>query len=66
MRDRTIAWVGFLALLLLHLDFWRGGELVLHFGWLPGELLYRVVWLLLAWIYLLFFGARIWTRSEER
>ena len=57
------AWAGGLLLLLLHLDFWRPQRPILHFGWLPEELLYRLSWLLLAWLYLMFFCSRIWTEE---
>lgn len=54
------AWLGALTLLLLHLDFWRSQRPTLWFGWMPEELLYRLLWMFLAWLYLLFFCARIW------
>jgi hypothetical protein len=61
---RILLWAGFCVLLLLHLDFWRPQRVVLHFGWVPEELLYRVSWMVLAWIYLLYVCARHW--REER
>ncbi len=57
---RRTAWLGALVLLFLHLDFWRVQRPKLWFGWMPEELLYRLLWMLLAWLYLLFFCARIW------
>ena len=33
-------------------------------GWLPTELAYRIAWMVLAWLYLLYFTARVW-RDEE-
>lgn len=60
----AIAWVGLVALLVLHLDFWRGPRTDLWFGFVPEEIGYRVVWMLAAWVYLMFFTARIW-RGEE-
>jgi len=72
MRPRTmgrrttaiLGWGGFLALLALHLDFWRPQRSVLLAGWLPEELAYRLGWIALAWLYLLFVCARLW--GEER
>ena len=49
---RVVAWLGFAALLALHLDFWRPqrpDEVTLYFGWVPGELAWRLVWMALAW-----------------
>ncbi|MEQ9321125.1 MAG: hypothetical protein RIF41_18320 [Polyangiaceae bacterium] len=57
---RVVAWVGGLSLLALHLDFWRPQRAVLYAGWLPEELLYRIVWLGLAWLYMLYFTSRVW------
>lgn len=61
---RIVAWFGFFALLVLHLDFWRPQRPVIWFGWIPEELAYRFLWLLLAWLYLFFFTAKVW-REEE-
>ena len=46
---------GAAALVLLHLDFWRPQRAILYFGWLPEEMAYRLVWVFLAWLYLLAF-----------
>ncbi len=56
----VVAWVGFGILLVLHLDFWRPQRPVLYFDWLPEDLLYRLVWMGLAWVYLVFFTTRVW------
>lgn len=61
---RYIGWIGFVTLLLLHLDFWRSDEVVLYFGWLPHELAYRVGWMLLAWAYLGFFCRYLWPAPD--
>jgi len=58
--QRWIAWGGFLALLGLHLDFWRPQRVVLWFGWMPEELAYRLAWMALAWIYLVHVCAVVW------
>lgn len=63
--DVLIAWGGFVVLLVLHLDFWRPQVVRVHFGWLPEELLYRLCWMVLAWVYLLFFCSRIWREEGE-
>ena len=52
--QRWIGWGGFVLLLALHLDFWRPQRVVIWFGWMPEELLYRLVWMALAWIYLVY------------
>ena len=61
--SRALAWAGFLALLVLHLDFWRPQRDVLWFGWMPEELLWRLGWMGLAGLYLVFFCRRIWTED---
>ncbi|MFP6686503.1 MAG: hypothetical protein VB934_17415 [Polyangiaceae bacterium] len=48
MSDKVIAWSGGVLLLIFHLDFWRPQRVVLYGGLLPEELLYRLVWGLLA------------------
>jgi hypothetical protein len=48
-----VAWVVGLALVALHLDFWREQRVELYFGWCPEELLYRLAWMLAAWALLL-------------
>lgn len=60
-----VAWVGFVALVLLHLDFWRPSRPVLYFGWLPEEMAYRLVWMGLASLYLLHYCAFVWPEDEE-
>ncbi len=65
MSDKVIAWTGAGLLLILHLDFWRPQRVVLYGGWLPEELLYRLVWMLLAWLYLMYFCARIWRSNSN-
>ena len=56
---------GFALLLFLHLDFWRPRSSELYFGWLPEELGYRVLWMLLAWAYLVFFCRWLWPEATE-
>lgn len=62
--NRALAWVFGLALLALHLDFWRGPRAGEVLG-LPEELAYRVGWMLLAAAYLWFFTARVWRAESE-
>jgi hypothetical protein len=57
---RTIAWVGGLLLLVLHLDFWRPQRVILYWGWVPEELAYRLAWIGLAFLYLLYFCSYVW------
>ncbi len=63
-RDRLLAWAGGLTLLALHLDFWRPQRVRLVLGWMPEDLAWRLAWMGLAALYLLFFCARVW-RDEE-
>ena len=68
MNRRTavvIAWIGFGVLLVLHLDFWRTQRVAVHLGWVPEELAYRLLWILCAWLYLLFVCGFVWRREEE-
>ncbi|MEM7481059.1 MAG: hypothetical protein AAF481_07770 [Acidobacteriota bacterium] len=60
MKYRTLAWAGLAALLILHLDFWRPQRPVLYFGWLPEEMAWRLAWLVLACLYLIFFTTEVW------
>ncbi len=57
---RVIAWALFLVLLALHLDFWRPQRAVIWFGCVPEELLYRLAWMALAWVYLAYVCAVHW------
>jgi hypothetical protein len=58
-RDRWIAGSGFLFLIALHLDFWRPQRVVLYLGWIPEELVYRLCWVALVWVYLFFLTSRL-------
>ncbi len=33
-------------------------------GWLPAELVWRWLWMALAWAYLLWFAAKVWETPE--
>ena len=54
-----MAALGLVILLALHL-FWRSDEAALYAGWLPRELGYRVLWMVLAWAYLIYFCRYLW------
>ena len=56
----ALALAGFAALMLLHLDLWRPLPPGPYFGWMPEELLFRLLWMGLAWVYLLWFTAAVW------
>ena len=56
----VVGWAGLMILLALHLDFWRPPRTALYFGWLPAELAYRLLWMLLATVYLHYFCRRVW------
>lgn len=58
------AWSGFLALLALHLDSWRAPSARVWLGWIPEELAWRLGWMVLASLYLLFFCSRVWRDDE--
>ena len=59
-----IAAVGFLVLVVLHFDFWRPQSARLLFGWLPQELAYRIAYIGLAWIYVVWICRWVW-REED-
>ena len=62
---RIVAWVWFLALVVLHLDFWRPQRPDLWFGWLPEDMAYRLAWMVGAFFFLLFFTYRVWNEEGE-
>ncbi len=64
-RNQGLAWGGLIALAILHLDFWRPQRLELYFGWLPEEIVYRLAWILCAWLYLLWFCSAVWSGDVE-
>ena len=55
-----VAWGGALLLLALHLHFWVDAGPLLLMGWLPVDLAYRIAWLMLAWVYMIFFCKMVW------
>jgi hypothetical protein len=59
----AIAWIGGILLLLGQFDFWREQQPVLHFGWLPEELLWRLGWMAAALAYLCHFCRCVWGRE---
>ena len=61
---RYVAWIGFILLILLHLDFWREQSTTLYFGWIPEEMAYRLVWMFLAWLYLMYFTRFVWREDS--
>ena len=63
--DKVVAGAGLVVMLVLHVDFWRPQSATLYAGWIPAEIAYRLVGFLLAWLYLLFFCARIWREEDE-
>jgi hypothetical protein len=68
MTRRThiaLAWLGFVALLALHLDFWREREARIVLGWMPHELAYRLAWMALAWLYLAYVCKFVWRAEDE-
>ena len=68
MGRRAALWIAsssLVALVLLHLDFWRPQRARLVLGWVPEELAYRLVFIVLAWLYLLFVTARLWREDPD-
>jgi hypothetical protein len=63
-RRHVIAWAGALFLLALHLDAWRPQRVELWFGWLPEEMAWRLAWMAIAWVYLLWFCSAVWAADE--
>lgn len=59
-RRVTIAWVLGALLVAAHLVSPAGRAGVLHLGWIPDELAWRLAWMLLAWLYLEWFCRTIW------
>lgn len=57
--------LGFVALVSLHLDFWRPQRSVLWFGWLPEELAYRIAYCLAAWLFILFVCRFLWREEPD-
>ena len=53
------------VLVALHLDFWRPQRPRSWFGWLPEELAWRLAWMGLAFLYLLYFCAHLWRDGER-
>lgn len=61
---RVLAGLGLLLLVATHLYRTTSTELVL--GWMPLELAYRLVWMVMAWLYLLFFTAWVWDERSTK
>lgn len=51
-------------LVVLRLDFWRNERPVVWLGWVPEELAWRLGWMGLAFLYLVWFCACVW--EEDR
>ena len=61
----VVATVTAVGLLALHLDFWRAPRVRIYFGWIPEELAWRLGWMLLAFLWLVYATGRVWRREEE-
>jgi hypothetical protein len=57
---------GLVGLLVLHFDFWRPRDWPGAVGGVPGELVYRLLWMALAYVYLAGFLHVVWREREER
>ena len=62
-RHRLFAWLGFVVLVFLHLDFWRPQRVELYWGWLPEEMAYRILWFIGDWLYVLYICGWVWQSS---
>ena len=62
---RWFAWLGFGLLVGLHHDFFRPQEARLVFGWMPEDLVYRLVWMGLATLYLFWFTRYVWRSGKD-
>jgi hypothetical protein len=62
---KAIATLALVALVALHLDFWRDRAAFPPLFGLPPELAYRIVWMALAVLYLAWFTKTFW-RDEGR
>lgn len=66
MSSRSItAWLLGLALVAAHMLVPPGREGVLHLGWIPDELAWRLAWMALAGIYLAWFCGSVWRDDPE-
>ena len=64
--QRWIGGFGLAGLLILHHDFWRPPRPRLLFGWLPEELAYRLLWLVLVLVYLVYVCRVLWRDEHAR
>ncbi len=62
---RWIAWAGFFLLFGSHVAYFPAQSTELMFGWMPVDLVYRLVWMVLAWLYLMHFTAKVWGPDGE-
>lgn len=58
-------WLSFPFVLLTHFDFWRVAEPTLIGGWLPPELAWRIVYIFLAWFWIMALCRWAWP-GEDR
>jgi hypothetical protein len=52
-----------IGLLVTHVDPWRPQRAEVWFGWLPEELLWRLLWMLAAWAFVAWFTRAVWARE---
>ena len=55
----------FAGLILAHLDVWRTERDQLWFGWLPEELLWRLLWMAGAMLFIVHFASRVWRDEPD-
>ena len=63
--EQGLAWLFGAGPLATHLDLWGGRGEGLVAGLLPRELVDRLVWMAFAWLYLVWFCARIWRDEDD-
>ena len=61
-QHRRIFWILVIVLAVFHVDFFNHGEIArrLFWEWLPLDLAYHVVWVILAAVLVLYFTRYVW------
>lgn len=64
-HSRTF-WTATIVLCVLHVDFFNHGVgSVLLFGWLPFDLAYHILWMVLAAVLVFYFTHSVWRSADE-
>tara|TARA_Y100000310_G_C20025011_1_gene509182 strand:+ start:283 stop:495 length:213 start_codon:yes stop_codon:yes gene_type:complete len=66
-QHKTFFWTAVVILSILHVDFFNHGiEDPLLFGWLPIDLAYHFLWVVVAAALVFYFAHFIWRAPDER